>query len=50
MVERELTGAGPNGVADDEVDSPVDLDLPSIRREIRFRAPTESDDDQPMGE
>jgi RNA polymerase-binding protein DksA len=50
MVETERSGAGPNGLAGDEVDSPVDLDLPSIRREIRFRAPTESDDDQPIGE
>ena len=50
MGETELSGAGPNGLADDEVDSPVDLDLPSIRREIRFRAPTGSDDDQPIDE
>jgi RNA polymerase-binding transcription factor DksA len=50
MGETELSGTGQNGLADDEVDSRVDLALPSIRREIRFRAPTGSDDDQPIGE
>jgi RNA polymerase-binding transcription factor DksA len=48
--EKELSAVTPDGLADEEVDLPVDADLLTARTEMRSQLRQERDDDRQTGE